>query len=171
MIIHKAELQGSCLVLSVPPADAMRWLYGFKEDKDYEIQPAVKKRSRSANAYAWQLITQLSSVLNVPKEEIYAHAIENIGGLTDSLIMQANAVKDFEKRFVNNHLGRKVEIIGQLADRVEVLVTYGSSDYDSRQMSQLIDSLTQDCRALGIETLEDMKIQALIDDWEKQWQQ
>lgn len=170
MIIAKAELQGGCLVLSVPPADAMRWLYSFKAGKDYDIQPAVKKRSKSANAYAWQLITQIASAMNLPKESVYAHAIENIGGLTDSLIMQADAVNDFARRFTDNHLGRKVEIIGRLGDRAEVLVTYGSSDYDTKQMAQFIDSLTQDCKALGIETLEDMKIQALIDDWEKQWQ-
>lgn len=33
-------------------------------------------------------------------------------------------------------------------------------------MSQLIDNIVQDCRQVGIEVLEDKKIQSLLKDWE-----
>ena len=46
---------------------------------------------------------------------------------------------------------------GQVAQQIEgftnVILYYGSSVYDTKQMSQLIDHLIQDARALGIETL------------------
>ena len=42
---------------------------------------------------------------------------------------------------------------------------YGSSTYDTRQMSQLIDNLVQDCKALDIETLTPEKLSLLMEEW------
>lgn len=42
---------------------------------------------------------------------------------------------------------------------------YGSSTYDTRQMSQLIDSLVQDCKALDIETMAPDKLAAMMEAW------
>ena len=42
---------------------------------------------------------------------------------------------------------------------------YGSSTYDTKQMSQLIDNLVQDCKALGIETLTPDKLALLTEEW------
>jgi hypothetical protein len=42
---------------------------------------------------------------------------------------------------------------------------YGSSTYDTRQMSALIDTLVQDCKALDIETLSDEKLSAMMEGW------
>ena len=42
---------------------------------------------------------------------------------------------------------------------------YGSSTYDTRQMSQLIDNLVQDCRALDIEVKSDEEISSLLGGW------
>ena len=42
----------------------------------------------------------------------------------------------------------------------------GSSDFDTRQMSMLIDNLIQDCRALDIETRPQDEIEALLEAWD-----
>jgi hypothetical protein len=42
---------------------------------------------------------------------------------------------------------------------------YGSSTYDTRQMSILIDALIQDCKALDIETLSEEKLSAMMEGW------
>jgi low affinity Fe/Cu permease len=46
-----------------------------------------------------------------------------------------------------------------------VILYYGSSSYDTAQMSALIDSLVQDAQALGIETRSPNEIQALLDEY------
>jgi hypothetical protein len=38
--------------------------------------------------------------------------------------------------------------------------------FDTMQMSALIDSIVQDCKQLGIKTLDDMEIDKLIEAWE-----
>ena len=45
-------------------------------------------------------------------------------------------------------------------------IYYGSSDFDTRQMSMLIDHLVQDARVLGIETRPEEEIKSLLEAWE-----
>ena len=46
-----------------------------------------------------------------------------------------------------------------------VIVYYGSSTYDSKQMSVLIDRIVQDCKELGIETLPPDELLRLQEEW------
>lgn len=166
MRIDAAEDVNGTLVLTMPRADIRNFLWHFKPG-EYEIERTVKRRSLSANAYAWELMGQIARKMSVPVEEVYRHCIENISGHTESMTIAKKALPAFRRAFVGKHIGRKVDEIGDDGYTVDILVTYGSSDYDSKQMSELIDSITQECRALEIQTLEDERIEKIIDDWEK----
>ena len=165
MDIKKAELIEGKLVLTTEPAEALKFVYSFKEG-NYDIVKHVEKRSRNINAYCWMLIGKIAQKLAVSPVDVYRHAIENIGGISTVVTVRSNAVKDFTKAFVNGHIGRNVELLdddGQLAD---LLITYGSSDYDNKQMTQLVDSIVQDCIAMGIETKDQGYIDSLLEDWQ-----
>lgn len=152
-------------MLKCPVAETRKFLYSFKAG-EYEIKKAVKKRSLNANAYAWSLMGQIASRVGVPVEEVYRHCMKDVAGHTTVLTINRNALHAFMNAFKQDHIGRSVDIIGERDGAVDVLITYGSSDYDARQMSQLIDSIGQECKTLGIETLEDMKLRQIIEDWE-----
>ena len=162
MVAEDAKYQDGWLMLKTPATDALKWLVKFAKGKSYDIVPHVEKRSRTANAYAWVLITKLSEVLNYPKEEIYRRAVSEIGGKSTVMSLRTNAVNDFKRAFVNGHIGRNVEILHSDAEKTDLLITYGSSDFDRKQMSQLIDNLVQDCLAVGIETKDQNYIDSLL---------
>ena len=42
---------------------------------------------------------------------------------------------------------------------------YGSSSFDKKQMSRLIDGVVQDCQAVGIETKTEAEIKSLLESW------
>ena len=46
-----------------------------------------------------------------------------------------------------------------------VTLYYGSSTYDTRQMSRLIDLVVQDCKEQGIETMTPFELDALKERW------
>ena len=46
----------------------------------------------------------------------------------------------------------------------------GSSEYNTRQMSQLIDSLVQDAESLGIPTLTDEMAEKMLHRWGKKYE-
>lgn len=162
MLAEDAKYQDGWLMLKTPATDALKWLVKFVKGKSYDIVPHVEKRSRTANAYAWALITKLSEVLNYPKEEIYRRAVSEIGGKSTVMSLRTNAVNDFRRAFINGHIGRNVEILHSDAEKTDLLITYGSSDFDRKQMSQLIDNLVQDCLAVGIETKDQNYINSLL---------
>ena len=166
MIVAEAKLESGWLMLKIQPAEALKWLVGFVKGRSYDIIPHVEKRSRTANAYAWVLISKIASELGYPKEEIYKRAVQEIGGKSTVMSLRTNAVKDFARAFKNGHIGRNVEIIHSDPEKTDVIITYGSSDFDSKQMSQLIDNLVQDCLAIGIETKDENYIKSLLEDWE-----
>ena len=50
---------------------------------------------------------------------------------------------------------------------INVRLWYGSSTYDTRQMSQLIEQVVADCKAAGIETLTPMELDRMKEEWGK----
>lgn len=150
--------------------DDMRGDYDNLKDSDLEItlKKYRQKRSLDANAYAWTLIDKLSGELSIPKVEIYKHAIRSIGGVSETVCVMNGAVDKLCAGWSKNGLGWHTESFPSKIDGcTNVILYYGSSTYDTRQMSALIDNLVQDCEALGIETKSPEEIESLIRSFEK----
>ena len=167
MRIDTAGYAGGKLMLSCSPADGLKFTYSFKPG-DYEIALKKKKRSNDANAYAWVLIQQIAAKLRMPPVDVYRNAILNTGGVTESVICIADdAVDQFVRSWESGHLGRQVQQFpSNRKGFTNLIVIYGSSDYDTKQMTRFIDGLVQDAHALGLETEDPGKIQSLLDSWE-----
>ena len=169
MEISDAKFDGGWLMLKTSASDALKWLAKEFKPREWDIVPHVEKRSRDANALAWAFIGKISNKLQIPPIDVYRRAISEIGGKSDFVRIRADAFKDFERAFTSGHLGRSCEIISERGGFYDVMIVYGSSDYDTRQMSALIDNILQSCSDLEIPTPEDEKIQSLLDDWERRY--
>ena len=126
-------------------------------DAEYELTISKPKnpKSNEANAYYWALIGKLSEKVNASPKEIYRHHIQDVGGNYEVVPIKEIAVDTWIKNWERKGLGWACEIIGEskLRGYINVICFYGSSTYDSRQMSRLIDLCIEDCKAQGIETL------------------
>lgn len=135
-------------------------------DIDITIKKHRNKRSLDANAYAWVLIDKLAERLNTSKAAIYRNAIRDIGGVTEIVCCQNSAVNTLKDLWKRNGLGWQVETLdSKISGCTNLLLYKGSSVYDSKQMSQLIDSLVQDCKAIGIETRSPEEIESLLKEY------
>lgn len=140
--------------------DGQRWLLSFKKYR--------KKRSYDANAYFWVLCDRLSEATGIDKETIYREAIKDIGGVSETVCVKDEAVKRLRKHWEAKGLGWQTETMSsKLEGCTNVVLYYGSSTYDSKQMAALIDHIIQDCKAVGIETLTPGEQALLINDWGK----
>ena len=167
MKIDAAEWSAGKLILTTADPEAVRFAIGFSPG-EYTIGKAKKNRSKDANALAWKLIDQLASALRMSKIEVYKNAIRDIGGNSETYCMQEKAVDMFRKCWTMNGIGWQVETFpSKLPGCVNVTAYYGSSAYDSKQMSVLIDHLKQDCESLGIEVEPDERIKSLLKEWDK----
>lgn len=136
-------------------------------DITFEIKRLRKRRSLDANAYAWVLIDQIAEKTGVKKAEVYRNAIREIGGVSTVVCVQDKAVERLRENWHRNGLGWQTETMQSKVDGCTcVILYYGSSAYDSKQMAQLIDSLIQDAEDLGIATLTEAQIGGLVDKWQ-----
>lgn len=137
-----------------------------EHDLSVEIKRFRRRRSLDANAYAWVLIDKLAQATGVRKEEVYREAIRNIGGASDTVCVPTKAVAKLRESWRRNGMGWQTEIMPSKLDGcTNVTLYYGSSVYDTKQMSDMINLLVQDCRELGIETLPPRDLEALEAQW------
>ena len=143
----------------------------FREDfdrlKDTELDVEIKKhrnrRSLSANAYAWVLIDKIAAALSIDKEKVYSEAIRNIGGVSEIVCVRDSALDRLRASWAAHGIGWQTETMpSKIQGCTNVILYFGSSTYDTKQMSLLIDHLVQDAKALGIETMPPNELARLI---------
>lgn len=134
----------------------------------FEIKQARRHRSLDANSYAWVLIDKIAEKTGVKKTEVYRHAIREIGGVNDIICVQDKAVDRLREGWEKNGIGWQTDTLkSQIPGCTNVVLYYGSSVYDSKQMSDLISSLVQDAEALGIPTITDEQAELMVCKWGK----
>ena len=149
---------------------AISELAKFK-DKELAIKVSKfnEKHSLSQNSYMWQLITNLSNVLNTDKKALYKRFIQCYGQY-DYLPLNESKIERFIERWESNGDGYFVEICGKskLNGYKRLKVYYGSSSYNSKEMSQLLDGIIKVCNAHGVSTLTELEISLLKNSNEKE---
>ncbi len=170
MNIKGFEIRGDYLIIHTNHSDALE--FAAQNDPfnggDYEIKRTRKRRSLDANAYMWALCTDVGNALGISKEEVYRHNIRE-GGEYTPLPIKDEAVEDFSKKWSSKGIGWFCDVVGssKLPGFTLIFAYYGSSEYDSKQMSMLISRIKEDAMALGIVTESQEQIDKMIDDWEK----
>lgn len=167
MQVKSAAIEGNRLCLEFTPDsrhEAGSLVNQFKAG-EYSIKRIKKKRSLGANAFAWQLIDKISAVTRIPKEEVYRQALREIGGVSEVIEIKGEpAFKQIKKCWESKGLGWQcIRDYSEKPGYITAILIYGSSVFDSSQMSAFISALLEDARNLGIETLSDRELSLLED--------
>lgn len=132
-----------------------------------EIKKAANKRSKDANAFCWVLVDKIAERMRIAKSEVYRSAIREIGGVSETVCVRDKAVDRLRSGWEKNGIGWQTETMpSKLPGCTNVVLYYGSSTYDTAQMSRLIDLLIQEAEQLGIPTLRDEATE-LLGKWGK----
>lgn len=119
-----------------------------------------KARSLDANSYCWVLCTKIGNKLRKSKEEVYIQMLKDYGQSEIVSVLADINVKGFFKYY---------EPIGQGYTQGKCFTHYkiykGSSEYDSKEMSILLDGIVQEAQELGIETRPPEEIERLASIW------
>lgn len=131
-----------------------------------EIIRKKKKRSLNANSYSWLVCDKIAQVLGVSRVDIYRKAIYDlkIGKIG---VFKADAYKDLKRAWESNGLGWQTEVVGTKNGNIEVLLYYGSSVFNSEEMSRLIQWLVDEAEGLDIDVLTPNERSMLIERWGK----
>ena len=168
---REVKLEGGWLMVKPEREDMGKAMTIVRKHKDklydLEVKEHRKKRSLDANAYAWVLINKLAEVMRIPPVDVYRQAIQDISGNSEIIPIKEDAVEQFKQAWSRNGIGWLCRDMGRskLPGYRNLMVYYGSSVYNTKQMSDLIDYLIQDCKALDIETLTPDKLSLLMEEW------
>jgi hypothetical protein len=149
-------------------APAMQMVDEFhnEEKLSIKISKYKKKRSLDANAYCWTLISKLAEKLNVPKTDIYRQAIKEIGGNSEVVCVQDKAVQSLCSGWERNGIGWQTETMpSKIEGCTNVLLYYGSSEYDTAQMSRLVNFISEECQLQNIELKSKEEVDSLLRQW------
>ena len=133
-----------------------------------EIKPYKERRSLNANAFLWATIGDIAEVTHVEKTDIYKSLIKEIGGNYEVLPVKTERVGKWVEIWESKGLGWVCDIdrASKLRGYTNVITYYGSSVYDTAQMSRLIDLALQEARQQGIKPrLTNAEIQMIKDTW------
>lgn len=131
-----------------------------------------KKRSLDANDYCWVLCTKIAEHLQIAKvclskEDVYRKHVRLVG-VYEPLAMRSDAVDRFTEEWSKRGTGWLTEVVdSKMNGCKKVFAYYGSSTYSTEEMSRLIESIIQDCMALGIETMPQAELDSLLNSWGK----
>lgn len=138
------------------PKDLIKWLLEQDEEKKFEVQECKGKRSLSQNSYCWLLINKIANILRLSKEEIYLQMLEDYG---QSILIPVQKGEKPNGYFKYYKYETSSILNGKEADWYKIYK--GSSEFDSKEMTILIDGIIQECKQLGIETLTPDEISKL----------
>ena len=123
-----------------------------------------KKRSLDANAYFWVLVGKIADKLRASKDEIYFEMLKKYG---QSITVTVRAGLDLSRAGFKDYALFKDGIsAGKPFEAYRVFI--GSSQYDTREMSVLIDGVVQEAKELGIETLTPLELAEILGRYEQE---
>ena len=121
-------------------------------DVAVDVKKWRNKRSLSANAYCWVLITQIAQSMTPPmnKEEVYVEMLKRYGQ-GGFISIQADKASDVTRAFDYYVQKGEGEVNGKKF--LHYMVYVGSSKYNTKEMATFISGIVEEAKDLGIETL------------------
>lgn len=127
-----------------------------------EIKQYRKKRSLNANALLWVLLSEMAAVLHTSKDELYIQMLDRYGVFT-FVVVKPSVVDRVKQEW------RTVRELGEITVNgktgIQLQCFFGSSTYDSKEMSVLIDGVVSECNELGIETMQKEELESIKKEW------
>lgn len=163
------DMDGTWVCFRVPsPAVAKQVCETFEQGKQYELilKKRTRKRSLDANRYFWQLLDKMADVLERRKEDLYLEYVKQCGPFKDFTLTEDEA-KTFKVAWSMLGTGWPTEQVDYDEDGENIILRayYGSSRYNTKQMSRLIDMVVEDAKELGIETMTPDELSRMKGAW------
>ena len=124
------------------------------------IKRKPRKRTLSQNAYLWKLLGEIGAKLSIPREQVYRSYVKDYGPC-DVVKVAEGAAPRFKREWEAKGKGWICETLGKEDGYAEILAIYGSSSYDTKEMSAVLEAVIRDCEEMGIPTLLDWRASPL----------
>ena len=132
-----------------------------------KITEYKQKRSLDANALLWHCLGKMGKAFTPPRDkwEMYLEELRKYGKYS-YVLMDQKAVDSFKQMWRETEIVGEVDVNGRKA--VQLLCYYGSSTYNTKEFSVLLDGVIEDMKDLGLQPPIPRDIRSALEEWEKQ---
>lgn len=135
----------------------INWLFQHGDnEKIYEIKEKKQRRSLTQNAYYWVLLHQLASVMRLDNDSCHFLMLQRYGVYEVVSIQSGINLKGFFKYY--EEIG-KGTVNGKEFTHYKIYKR--SSQMDSKEFSELLNGLVDECEEQGIVTLTKSELENL----------
>lgn len=149
------------LVLEV---DAVNPAEDLKGEKRLILKDWREKRSLDANALFWHCVGKIAEAVKADKWEIYLKLLRRYGQYTYICVIPEAAERIKREWREAEEIG-EIDINGRKA--IQLLCYYGSSQYDTKEFSILLDGTIEEMREIGIDTPAQEELGRALELWTK----
>lgn len=146
------------------------FLMGQKDGEYFDLVPHREKRTRTQNAYYWQLVGKVADRLRESKNRVHNEMLRSYGQmlyidgqLVTTYIPDTEEAERAALEAETYHIKPTSQV--RIGAKGQLLRTYvllkGSSDMDTREMSALVDGLVREAQGLDIETLTPAELEKM----------
>ena len=161
------EFNQSQIILTIkgnilPEFEKLKAVVSKDKELSCEIKQYRVKRSLDSNAYMWLLLGEMAGILNTTKDELYLIMLGRYGVYTHIVVkpsvvekvkLEWKTVKELGVVMVNGSIGMQLQCY------------FGSSTYDTKEMSKLVDGVVIEAKEMGIDTMTNKEISLLNSKW------
>lgn len=133
------------------------------EKLSIEVKKHRNKRSLDSNAYCWVLLQKIAETVGSDKWSVYLDCLQRYSRAFSHVIVKPEAVWRMKQLYRTCIDLGEIEVNGVTGHQLQVY--YGSSEFDSKEMSVFIDGIVSECKELGIETLPPHELERMKAEW------
>ena len=126
------------------------------------IKEYSEKRSLNANRLLWECLGKIAAQLRADKWDIYLMMLKRYGQYT-YVCVPPEAVKKTKKQWRECEELGIIDINGRPA--MQLLCYFGSSTYDKKEFSVLLDGVISEMKEMGIQTPSEREFEEVIKSW------
>lgn len=125
-------------------------------DLDISFSRHRNRRSIDANAFLWACLGEIARAISSDTWSIYLYMLERYGKFTHILV-KPEAVEQVRQ------VWRETKIVGEKDGMIQMLCFFGSSTYNTKEFSQLLDGVISEMKEMHLETPPDEEMKRLLE--------
>ena len=159
------------------PIDIITYLMGADKEALFDLSEhkEVKKRSLSANAYLWVLITKIAEKVHSSNTEVYNQMIARYGYpeyMDGKIVYFILPDKIDVNRLEGVHLKttNKTQVLDNGDLNRVYIVMRGSSTYNTIEMTRLLDGVISEAKECDISVITVTEKDKMLERWAKEYE-
>lgn len=140
-------------------SEMIMFLAGQPRDIKWDLTEHKEKRSNDANGLLWSCLQDIANALHSDKWTVYLMMLKRYGKFS-YVIVHPDAVESMRKQW------RELEVVGEVdvngKKGVQLLCYYGSSTYNTKEFSVLLDGVISEMKEMGLTPPPTKEMQMLL---------